>query len=453
MEKSFEKVSVGFGRVDIVPENGINISGYFIPRICDGVLDPIELNALAFEKDGVRALVIAIDSCMLYQQDATACRAAISAESGIPKDAIYITATHTHTGPVINGNSSNDRIKSHFEFLKQRMVEVSVKALADLKPSKMGWAVGHAPNLAFKRRFRMKDGSVRTNPGIGNPDIVGPIGEIDDRVSLLRFDQDGGSSLLLVNFGMHPDSIGGCKISADWPGFLRRTVEKALPNVKCLFINGAEGDVGAQNVNAKDGEMNDLTLDFDDVYRGYGQAAHMGYAVAGAVLQVFSKVNYRSVDGIRFLQRPIDLPSNMPAPSDMELAHKYHKLHTSGKDDEIPYKGMMLTTVVAEAARMVRLEHGPESFHMNISSLAIGNVALIGIPGEPFTDIGVGIKDAPEWDLVLVSCNTNGSQGYFPMMDSYQEGGYEARSSNYKAGCGEFLIKEGQALLADLKAK
>jgi hypothetical protein len=113
---------------------------------------------------------------------------------------------------------------------------------------------------------------------------------------------------------------------------------------------------------------------------------------------------------------------------------------------------MMLTTVVAEAARMVRLEHGPESFHMNLSSIAIGDVALVGLPGEPFTDIGVSIKDAPNWDLVLVSCNTNGSQGYFPMIDSYQEGGYEARSSNYKAGCGEFLIKEGQALLADLKA-
>lgn len=46
---------------------------------------------------------------------------------------------------------------------------------------------------------------------------------------------------MLVSFADHPDTVGGCKISADWPGFVRRTVEKVLDNTKCIFFNGKQG--------------------------------------------------------------------------------------------------------------------------------------------------------------------------------------------------------------------
>lgn len=113
---------------------------------------------------------------------------------------------------------------------------------------------------------------------------------------------------------------------------------------------------------------------------------------------------------------------------------------------------MMLTTVVAEAGRMVRLEHGPESFAMPVSGIAVGPVALVGLPGEPFTGIGRSLKETEGWDLILPTCATNAYEGYFPMQDSYDEGGYEARSSNFKAGVAELLIEEGKNLLAELKA-
>ena len=112
---------------------------------------------------------------------------------------------------------------------------------------------------------------------------------------------------------------------------------------------------------------------------------------------------------------------------------------------------MELTTVVAEAARMVRLEHGPESFPMDFMGVAIGNIALFGIPGEPFTGVGRGLKEAKGWEVVMPTCLTNGSEGYFPMQDSYDEGGYEARSSRYKAGTAELIISEGKALLDGLR--
>ena len=88
---------------------------------------------------------------------------------------------------------------------------------------------------------------------------------------------------------------------------------------------------------------------------------------------------------------------------------------------------------------------------MNLTGLAIGSVALLGIPGEPFNGVGVGIKSAEGWDMVMPCCLTNGAEGYFPMQDSYDEGGYEARSSRFKAGTAEIIVKEGVALLDSLR--
>ncbi len=61
-------------------------------------------------------------------------------------------------------------------------------------------------------------------------------------------------------------------------------------------------------------------------------------------------------------------------------------------------------------------------------------VLMLCIPGEPFTGVGRALKDTEGWELVIPTCNTNGKQGYFPMKEAYDEGGYEAGSSNFRAG-------------------
>jgi hypothetical protein len=88
---------------------------------------------------------------------------------------------------------------------------------------------------------------------------------------------------------------------------------------------------------------------------------------------------------------------------------------------------------------------------MELSGIAFGDIALVGIPGEPFMGIGRGLKETEGWDMVLPTCLTNGSHGYFPVQDAYDQGGYEARSSNFKAGVAEYIIEEGKKLLADLQ--
>ena len=441
----------GFARVDITPATGIGIAGYYKPRYVKGVLDALELNALALQCGQTRLVLLSLDHCGVHTPEAAAIRNFVAKVCDLSVEAVYLHATHTHTAPFLVMDSDDPLEREYFDFVLHRAADAARYALDDLRPARMGYAVGSAPNIAFVRRFRMKDGSIQTNPGVNNPDIVEPIGEVDERVNVLRFDREGADSLVLVNFGNHPDTVGGELVSADWPGFLRRRVEKALDNVRCIFFNGAQGDVNHVNVHPTAGDFNDLTRDFDDVSRGYGHARHMGNVVAGAVLQVFDKVTYTDVHSLRSLQRTIRIPSNMPNLEDLPEARRIEELHQAGRDCDLPYEGMMLTTVVAEAERMLKLADGPEYFNMELFGLAVGPVAFVGIPGEPFTGIGRALKKAPGWTLVLPTCLTGGNDGYFPMREAYDEGGYEARSSPFRAGVAERIIEEGLSLLTELR--
>ena len=440
----------GFSRVDITPPLGIEIGGYFVKRIADGVLDNLTVSALSLELDGKELLLLSADLLGLYTSAETILDK-VAQSQNLPKESVYIHCTHTHTGPKLSAIQPGSLEEDYLEQLMMKFCDAATLARADRKPAKMGYGIGQAPNVAFVRRFRMKDGSVRTNPGVNNPDIVAPIGDVDERVTILRFDREGAETLLLVNFANHPDVVGGCKISADWPGLLCKTVEKALDNTKCIFFNGAQGDVNHVNVHPTGGYLNDMFMDFDDVARGYAHARYIGRVVTGGVLQAFDKVKYMVPDALRFGQKVIQVPANLPDPAEMEEAHRIHQLHLAGKDDQIPYTGMMLTTVVARAGRMVRLENGPEYFDMRLSAIAVGDIALVGIPGEPFTGIGRALKETKEWEMVIPTCLTNGAVGYFPMMECYVEGGYEAGSSPFKAGVAERIIEAGQTLLSDLR--
>ena len=412
-------LKVGFARVNITPPLGIPIAGYYQLRLADKVLDELEASALALYDGKETALVYSIDLLEIKSECSEPILDFLSEELSVKKESIFLACTHTHTGPQLDGEAEPQLRREYISFLKRRLRDAGHLALSDLKDARMGWGVSRAENIAFIRRFRMKDGTIHTNPGAFNPETVCPVGEVDDRVSVVRFDRDGGESVVVAHFAVHPDTIGGCVISADWPGFARRTLEKALDNVKCLVLNGAIGDVNHVNTNPVGGYMNDLAPDFDDCVRGYGHSRHMGRAVAGAVMQVYDKVAYESDTRVGALQSRLACPSNRPKPEDLPGAERICALHNAGRDDEIPFTGMQLTTVVAEAERMLALKDGPDAFTFRLSAVRVGPVALVGIPGEPFSQTGREIKAARGWALALPCCCVNGYENYFPLVERW----------------------------------
>lgn len=448
-------LKIGYAQVNINPQLGIGIEGYYVPRYAKGFLDDMYASALALQCGDKTVIMISTDHIGFGKQFPRY-RAAIAEAANLPMENIYLVCTHTHTGPFVNPGfgfeQPEEPVRKYADFVEGRLRDVAVLALADIKPARMGFIVGYAPErVAYIRRYKMKDGSTFTCPPIDDPNIDHPLGELDQRVNVLRFDQENGQTVVLYNYGVHVDCIGGEYVSPDFPGWVRSTLDKALDGVKAIYFPGCQGDVGSTNVHPKGGDMNDTEISFDNEMKSPGMARFIGRALAGTVLQVWDKVCYTEVDSIDIIKKRIPIAANKPAPEDIPRAHEYKKLHEEGRDDLIPYTAMELTTVVAEALRMCRLENGPDNFMLPLTGVRIGSVAMLGIPGEPFTDVGVGIKEAEGWDLILPCSLTNGNEGYFPMQSAYDEGGYEARTSPYRAGVAETFIKEGKALLDELR--
>ena len=88
---------------------------------------------------------------------------------------------------------------------------------------------------------------------------------------------------------------------------------------------------------------------------------------------------------------------------------------------------------------------------MGLTGFKIGPVAFVGIPGEPFTDIGVRIKQTPGFRMVMPVALCNGYEGYFPSAAAYAAGGYESRSSKFRANVSDLIVSGSQNLLEQLK--
>ena len=462
-------LTAGYSRVDITPGYGTEIPGYFVHRYVKGVRDPLSVVTLAFS-DGVRTAVVQqVDTSTLTPAAAEILLSRVAKATGLPREAVFQHASHTHCGGWLElteeeacatGAAADPTSKlGYAAFVASRAADGAQEALRDLKSARLSCGRSAAPRISFGRRYHMKDGSVRTNPGVGNPDIVKPAGNPpDDEVQVLRIDRAGGKSICVMNFQTHPDVVGGECVTADWPGLSRTVFEAATGGeTLAMVLNGTEGDVNHVNVSPLPGEGNGLHPDFDDVHRGYAHSRHMANRIAAAALSVWEKCVPLPDGSVRYGAKTIRIPSNRPKPDDeknVAWAERVWTAHEAGRDGELPWKGMELTTEVARARRILQLKDGPDFFDLTIHDLAIGGgLAFATYPGEPFNDIGKAVKRQSPFALTLQACLTGGTRGYFPFSDSYREGGYESASSVFGPTVADDLIGGQLELLKELSQR
>ena len=227
-------LQAGFARVDITPPLGIYLSGYYEPRLALGVHDPLYASAMAVHEGDKSAILMNLDIIGIKQELLDEYRRRVAEAVRIRVPCVFIACTHTHTGPVTGGDLfPADPVYN--ERLGYLLAQAAAQAVNDLSPAEFRYGCEQVPGISFIRRFKMKDGSTRTNPGVGNPEIDHPIGQPDERMQLVRVVRECGPEILLVNFAVHPDVVGGggalsksgndTFLSADYPGFLREAAE------------------------------------------------------------------------------------------------------------------------------------------------------------------------------------------------------------------------------------
>src|SRR6185436_10601761 len=218
---------VGLAEIDITPPVGYRMDGYFYERLNTGQRDPLMAKAVVFQQGATRAALVVSDLLGMPQSMSGEVRALAAKRTGIPAANIAITATHTHTGPLFAGERArvfSEQAAAKFgtdplaavkypDALRDKLVEVIAAAQARLSPAAMEFVLAREDRLSFNRRFHLKDGSVRFNPGVLNPDIVRAAGPIDPDLPFLLFTKDKKPVGSLTVFAMHLDTVGGTEYS------------------------------------------------------------------------------------------------------------------------------------------------------------------------------------------------------------------------------------------------
>ena len=442
----------GYSKKCITPPIGYPIAGGPEPKFADGITDDLYTRATVFFDGEKYVALIAIDLCYMPTEVFDEARRRISEGLGIDINAIIITCSHTHSGPKMHpqdwwGATTDD--EAYIEDVESKIFAAAREAFENLYECKMYTARGEAKGVSFIRRYRMKDGSVATNPEIDDPNILEALGTPNETVKLVKIARDGANDIFIVNFGTHSCTVGGNKISADYPGVICELIEGAIPGSECMFTLSAAGD--ANHVNVHPSELEKQIRKEDKINPGTKRlrAKYIAYAVAGEVLKICQRVEEIKSDKINFGMQEISVPSNKGG--DIEEAKRIVELQRAGRSNELPYREMALITAVTNAARVIRMQTAPDFYKYKLFALSVGDLVFAGLPGEPFTEIGNRVMDASPFGEVIVCTITNAMSAYFLTSEAMKEGGYEAATSNIGMGADDIMVDGMKKLYSELK--
>ena len=388
-------IKAGFARLDITPPLGTPVSGYFKPRYAKGVLDALEVNALAFGNDGEAALIISCDVVAIAQDHADEIRTEIAQRTGVAADHVMLCALHQHTAICLGGRDIFFPVqdKIYLNMLYRKLGDVAQMALDDMAQAQLFSASAETPvPLGFVRRYYLQDGSVCTNPSPAKlPLVTGRCDESDNTVRLLRFVREGKGDIALVNFSTHPDVIAGSHFSADWPGFVRRFVEGDHKNVHCISVTGFQGD--SNHIDFLPPEEKRFPAG-----AGYSHSRYMGRVIADSVREIWNSGVQHTDDRIFGEVQTVFNKTNTKGIEYYDEAETYAADYYAGKPKHTPH-----VTDIATAIRILDLKKAPVYQRVAVTVLGLGSIAFVGLGGEPFTRYAHAMRAAAEGKTLLCS--------------------------------------------------
>jgi hypothetical protein len=436
-------LKVGVATSDITPPLGVPLAGYYHERGADGVLDPLRSKAMVLENDGERVALVVVDLIGLTRWVTEQARSRIEQETGIPGRSVMISATHAHTGPELSNRgrrsaeigSEKPETRAYTEHLPALIAE-SVRLANDrVAPARLSAGRGSCPDLTFNRRYFMRDGTTGWNPGKLNPQINLPAGGTDPEVRVVYFEpaegNDPGKAIATyVNFAMHPDTTGGTRISADWPGALSRV------------LAGYHGSNHVTVVaNGTCGNLNHVDVSWKWPQSGPGEQNRIGALLGAAVFETYKTLHPIEAGKLRARSQMVHLALPELGPGEAEAA----RLTIQNIPDDRGTNFMKLV----RAYRMLDIAaRQGEPFQLEVQVISLGReVAWVGLPGEIFVELGLALQKRSPFPHTLIAELANDNIGYVPDRRSFAEGAYEPESARCLPGAGEQLIDAAVSLL------
>jgi len=410
----------GVAKVDLTPPLGLPMYGFF-DRIKDnrlsvGTLDPLYARVLVVEAGERRLALVTLDLGRTFNDFALAeLRERIKRSAGI--SFLVVTASHTHSGPNILDQYPGNRLPAWETTAVEKIATAIDQASQHLTNAQVGTARGEV-YIGYNRRQMHPDGKVTmvwTNPE------KQPSAPLDPSVLVIRIDDLRGNPVaILVNYACHPVVLGpdNLKYSADFVGTMASTVEKSFNSAPlCFFLQGADGDINPYHATT-------LLTDGALAKRDW-TGEQLGKEAVRIAKSIRTEVPR---------QAAIDFADDLLR---FQLRWDAHQFREGLLRNYGP-------RIFEDHADLFVHDPPPDHLELHLTSLLLNKqIAVVGMPGEPFVNFQINWKDRCPVPDCFVLGYTNGYFDYFPTIEAAAEGGYGAGDSNtyVEVGAGEQMLR------------
>jgi aminoglycoside 3-N-acetyltransferase len=342
---------------------------------------------------GSRAALVVCDHGGFYHGEALTVRRAIGAAADIPAEAVLLVATHDHSA------HHHHRVPddAYVRLVASRAARAAVEAATRLEPVRAGWTCARAPGIRQNRTVYLRDGRAYTErwliPSTWHvaPADVLRRGPDDDDLRLLVLERlDGTRLAILADFSCH--AMAGMhdpRLHDDFLGVAMETVERAEGGeggegggTVVLCTPGSEGD---QNPSAMIRLGGDLVLDY---------ALRLGRRLGGEILAAVQDVPVHDVFALGTGRVPLEVPV---------------------RED---WRRLAAGTAHPELQAWLGAGRAPAE----VTALAVGDFALVGIPAELFTAPAQRVRAHSPFLHTAVVGLANGKLMYVAEGEAFFEG-------------------------------
>lgn len=406
--------------VEITPPIGVRMDGYGARhKPSQSIHDPLYASLLVLKTGERGVALVSLDVIMVPLAYTQQIRAVVSQQLGIAPEAVLVAAIHTHSGPAgymaskVPLETEEDPVLK--EMTLRKLTGAAEWAARNLQPARLRLGRGDLNDLGRNRND--------------------PLAPMDSALTVLRVDAENGYPLAAVlNFGCHPTVLGHANlaISADYPGAARSALHKIYPDTVFLFLNGASGDISTRFTRRGQG--------FDEVER-------LGNMLAGESLKVMQTAADLPAELLAGKTQPLRLAyRQFPRVDEAQqqlanLQAELEQMRAAGRPDG-DLRRAFTRVEGAQAQLWMAQAYGEKKYaDTEMQTLRIGDLAVVGMPGEPFTRIVLDLKAASPLPHTIAVSYANDYSGYFPDRASVLAGSYEALISPYDESVGEHLMQ------------
>jgi hypothetical protein len=450
---------VGAHAIDITPTKfPVEVNGMFPSRQATRAYDRLHARCLVLDDGQTRLAIAVVDSCVLPRELLDEAKELAHQKTGIPTNRMLISATHDHSAPSAMGALGSDADADYTRFLPGQIAKGIERAVENLAPAKVGWAVIQAPEYTHCRRWILRPDKVRNDPfgqptvrammhpGYQNPDFLAPSGPVDPELSLLSVQSPEGRPIaLLANYSQH--YFGSEPLSADYFGKFAEKItqlvgaEKAEPPFVGIMSQGTSGDLMWMDYSQPK-----KSLDIDAYTGGIAQRAYEGY----------KSIEYHDWVPLAMAEKTLTLGVRLPSKERLTWAEQIVAQIKGPKPVVEPGEEGYEKYREIYARELVLLEKRGATRELKLQAIRIGGLGITGIPNEVFAITGLKIKAfsplEPTFNIELA----NGAEGYIPPPEQHELGGYTtwaARTAGLEANAAPKIFNTVLDLLSDVSGK